>query len=1696
MSINQNDYYISDSFPNFPPEIKTNNQKSYFQNQKRGNKYPILVPSDGDENNYKYPTNRKKINKEETKENKRNTSSNYKMNNKKDIYNLETDNDIEKNTSRKLQTENQELSGQSLKNSENIELKERKNKSRKNNIENIEENEEMDLEIENKKQEKLQKEYDKYVINENKEEGNNSNSVNSLYPSKCILILRIILYNFIRPIYLYLFIVAILLCLPSYSDLPIIVSLIIYLIMICTCIVIEINEESKSQNRNLFYTENTKFCKITNNKILNIPAKNIQKGDIIVVTNGDVCPCDMIIIDSSINQIPLYFQSEYLTGTFNFNVRLIKKNILRKFENIKNEFEPKFVEFIKNLQEEEIQKMLEEQKKTRKTQIIYKDFLERNGLINDQEEEKKKEEEKQKRLLELRYDPNNKIYEELKNKEYYKTISENLFKGHYYLPKDSKKKLYYLNLLFDSDENDILEISQKNMCFCGEKLKNAMWVIGIAVHVGEEVKPIREIDKQFNSFSFYFKKRKTVFEKEINYYFFILLTILLFLSVIAGIINMIYITYIDNNLYNEVDKNRHPTSPVKNFYHAFLDYFCLMHSIIPYTVFFTIEIVLLFQKLYINSDIDLFNKNKEIMMDSKQIEDLGKIDLILTDKTGTLTKNERYFKYCVIADGCYEYRNDGKKSSLNLITKNYKKALTFADYDMINSSSYRKGNGIIDSVQYDGYVVRSEQKFNECIYLDRTEKLIEEFWKALALCHDALPVFKKNNLYGEYYLEEENKNEQKYFSNSADNTTLVEMASKQGFTFFMDEKNASLYMGDGSSDKENNQYFNLTNCDCEIILGEPGPDFEKITLPVKKLCHLKFHSQRKRESVIVKEGNYIKLYVKGPIDEIFPRIIEDYTPKKLIYSAKHWLSTVERTGCRAFIVGMRILTLDEYNVFISCFKEAHMDEYDTKKRINKVIDSLESNLTLLGGAFIEDLLPKRIEDAVTNIKNAGIKIWTVTGDKVSSSYNVGIATGIIDKNNEIIIAEINLEALIEKQKKQQNRRNDLLNNINKRLKNIENQNNEKEIEEINENDINQEIEEKNKNIEKQLENVLKSFNDEFKKLQKNSSLLNHVNKYDIVIDYLSFREIAKTPQNIKSFFDKAILANSLTFCGFNSNDKRILVKNIRDYIKGIKNINSYTIMGVGDGFNDIEMLKEVDIGVGINNGINKNTKINIDNFADISRLIMFHGINNLKRNSEIIRLLIVRHFMFGFIYFIYGCHCFFSNVYIIPTQDIYLCLFILNLFGPFLKGIFDIKVFYFYDKKEKIENENENDIKSNDSDDKLKDKENKNDKNKDENNEYMKEQKKKEERRQNRMFKHIFDDSFRYIYMQKNINLVESGSEHIPYKKYLSINRFLFLIFKSIFFCIINFYLTYGAVDTGHNIIDLSGNLLDFRRLQIVLWSNHSFIIFLENEIFTYFYTIFRLVEIVLFIIIYLVIFFLYQRSNTKLSNPLNSFLLFLNFLLIISFCSFVNFGIYIIQNVFDHSVIYKLRKMKTSEEHLNEMKLLVKYKEENDIDDENEENNEILKNKENQNNHILEIIDESSEKDNNYIETNIINNNNDIFHIGNKDISAIRKVEYDNNNNANENDIYNSRINNSKVIINRKYKGANKSQNNNSINNDLQNDQKFLDYFNKNLIGRREIKNSQLQDSINLMNRNRIIVKEKEKENKTRLKYVVENNK
>jgi hypothetical protein len=641
---------------------------------------------------------------------------------------------------------------------------------------------------------------------------------------------------------------------------------------------------------------------------------------------------------------------------------------------------------------------------------------------------------------------------------------------------------------------------------------------------------------------------------------------------------------------------------------------------------------------------------------------------------------------------------------------------------------------------------------------------------------------------------------------------------------------------------------------------------------------------------------------------------------------------------------------------------------------------------------------------------------------------------------------------------QEQRKEKELNAIDGKLKtneNIENNEKNEEEESVTEDlgsvdfDDNNESESKKhkRKIQNKIEQVLKSFNDEFIKMESNAPLIEYTNKFDIVIDSLSFREILKNPLNIKSFFDKAILANSLTFCEFTANDKRDLVKHFKNYIKDIKNITSYTILGIGNGFNDIGMLRECDISVGINNGINKYTSINVDKFMDLPRLILFHGINNLKRNVGILELIITRHFIFGFIFFLYGIHIDFSNIYIIRTEYIYISLFALNLFGPFLKGVFDINLFYFYDKKEKIESLD--DVAFNT-------KMNKQIAKKDKDNEYVKEMEEKHEQYRNRMFKRILDKASKYVYYQKNLSLVESGSEHVPYKKYITIKKFIVLIVKSMVICAVNHYLTYGTTEAGINILTNKGDMLDFERLQVALWTNHTFIIFIENEIFTNFYTIYRVVEIILFFILYIIVYFVYPHKG---DNEIDSFPLFLNFLLVVSCCSLINFGVYIVENLFDGTIIYKLRNMKQSEKHLEEMKELVNYK-----DEDSEEEEEELAQKEETKQNDLVRIDEVEEVEDIMEDIQTIT----------EEISAIKPEDTK-----------------SKVVINRI---NNKTFYNVKDNGEKNKMERKLDgLFDRYLIKKKEIKDQQVKDTIDSMNNNgNVVIKIKEdNRKKKKLKYV-----
>jgi P-type E1-E2 ATPase len=72
---------------------------------------------------------------------------------------------------------------------------------------------------------------------------------------------------------------------------------------------------------------------------------------------------------------------------------------------------------------------------------------------------------------------------------------------------------------------------------------------------------------------------------------------------------------------------------------------------IPISLYVVIEILKLGQASYINKDIEMFDKETysySMSRNSDLIEELGQVEMVFSDKTGTLTQNKMIFKKCQI----------------------------------------------------------------------------------------------------------------------------------------------------------------------------------------------------------------------------------------------------------------------------------------------------------------------------------------------------------------------------------------------------------------------------------------------------------------------------------------------------------------------------------------------------------------------------------------------------------------------------------------------------------------------------------------------------------------------------------------------------------------------------------------------------------------------------------------------------------------------------------------------------------------------------------------------------------------------------------------------------------------------------------------------------------------------------------------
>jgi phospholipid-translocating ATPase len=157
-----------------------------------------------------------------------------------------------------------------------------------------------------------------------------------------------------------------------------------------------------------------------------------------------------------------------------------------------------------------------------------------------------------------------------------------------------------------------------------------------------------------------------------------------------------------------------------------------------------------------------------------------------------------------------------------------------------------------------------------------------------------------------------------------------------------------------------------------------------------------FSSESKRMGIVVRADNgEIWFFMKGA----------DTVMQKLVV-ANDWMeeecANMAREGLRTLVVGRRRLTEDLWSEFEDAFRRADTQFADRDvAKANLIHKHLEHGLEILGITGVEDKLQDDVKSSLELLRNAGIRIWMLTGDKVETARCVAVSSKLVGRGQYI-----------------------------------------------------------------------------------------------------------------------------------------------------------------------------------------------------------------------------------------------------------------------------------------------------------------------------------------------------------------------------------------------------------------------------------------------------------------------------------------------------------------------------------------------------------------------------------------------------------------------------------------------------------------------------------------------------------------------
>lgn len=98
------------------------------------------------------------------------------------------------------------------------------------------------------------------------------------------------------------------------------------------------------------------------------------------------------------------------------------------------------------------------------------------------------------------------------------------------------------------------------------------------------------------------------------------------------------------------------------------------------------------------------------------------------------------------------------------------------------------------------------------------------------------------------------------------------------------------------------------------------------------------------------------------------------------------------------------------------YEEASLSLDNRAGKMRKIVEALERDMEFLGITGVEDKLQEDVRVSIESLRNAGIKIWMLTGDKIETACCIAISTSLKDPTETFfIMSDIKEKQIMERE---------------------------------------------------------------------------------------------------------------------------------------------------------------------------------------------------------------------------------------------------------------------------------------------------------------------------------------------------------------------------------------------------------------------------------------------------------------------------------------------------------------------------------------------------------------------------------------------------------------------------------------------------------------------------------------------------------